>query len=124
MARKHKRLREEMEETEVDELVETIEVLATEIQKLNFTLDGLKEDTERMEETQPFLQRQISLNQRKMIKMSNILIVKTNTKKDLDAKLGAYQVEIQAKQKEQLEKDNKTNIKDWWKVDEKTEEAR
>jgi len=52
------------------------------------------------------------LNQRKMIKMSNILIVKTNTKKDLDAKLGAYQVEIQAKQKEQLEKDNKTNIKD------------
>jgi len=96
----------------VDELVETIEVLATEIQKLNFTLDGLKEDTERMEETQPFLQRQISLNQRKMIKMSNILIVKTNTKKDLDAKLGAYQVEIQAKQKEQLEKDNKTNIKD------------
>ena len=99
-----------MEEYEVDELVENIEVLATEMKQLEFQFEGLKEDTERMEENQPFMQRQIALNNRKMIKLSNVMIVKANKKKDLDADLGAYQMMKQGEEKAKLDKESAEKV--------------
>lgn len=75
---------------EVDKLVEDIEMLSLNISKINFELDGLKEENDLMKEKRPFMTRQIQLNDRKMFRMSRILVQKMEEKHNLDAKLGAY----------------------------------
>jgi hypothetical protein len=87
---------------ELDNLVEEIELLDLDMSKLEFKFDGLKEDTDKMKDKQPFMVRQIQLNERKMFKLSNILISRHVKKKELDSVLGEYR----------LAKDVKVNKKD------------
>ena len=46
-------------ENKLDLLVEEIEVLSNVITKLNFDMEGLKEDNDKLVENRPFMVRQI-----------------------------------------------------------------
>jgi uncharacterized protein YdiU (UPF0061 family) len=106
-----------MEAEQLDKLIEDIEMLSVDISKINFNLDGLKEDTDKMVETKPFLKRQIQLNEKKMYRLSNTLVDKMHSKHDLDAKLNAYKASLPVKkpeekpEKESKSKPNKTSKK-------------
>jgi|7_EtaG_2_1085326.scaffolds.fasta_scaffold00456_10 hypothetical protein len=102
-----------MEAEQLDKLIEDIEMLSVDISKINFNLDGLKEDTDKMVETKPFLKRQIQLNEKKMYRLSNILVDKMHSKHDLDVKLNEYKASLPVKKPEEKSKSkpNKTSKK-------------
>jgi len=102
-----------MEAEQLDKLIEDIEMLSVDISKINFNLDGLKEDTDKMVETKPFLKRQIQLNEKKMYRLSNILVDKMHSKHDLDVKLNEYKASLPVKkpEEESKSKPNKTSKK-------------
>jgi hypothetical protein len=81
-----------MEVTEQDRLIEKVEVLMNDVNKLNFDLEGLKEGIEDKEKNKPFLVRQIALEERQMRKLSVKLNAVMLEKQDADTELGAYQV--------------------------------
>lgn len=86
----------------IDEMIEEVEVLNTEIAKINFEIDGVKEESDRLADKQPFMVRQIQQNDKKMIKLLKELESKMAKKHDLDKNLKYIQSEkkrIQAEEK-------------------------
>lgn len=79
-------------EEDIDRLVEDIETLSTEINQINFKIDGATEELQELEDKRPFLVRQIDVNKRKLRKLSTTLLRHMQLKQDLDTRLGAYQV--------------------------------
>ena len=92
-------------EDNIDNLVETIEVLNTAITKMNFDFDGLKEEVERLEKDRPFMVRSINQSIRKMNRIGSTLNKKMAEKQELDAELGAYQLKQQETKKDQASPD-------------------
>ena len=84
-----------MEEQRLDVLIQEIESITNDIGKDNFSLEGLKEDIERMEKDQPFMHRHIALNSRKMNKLIDIVSVKMVTKQNLEAEFNALKLSVQ-----------------------------
>ena len=77
----------------IDEMIEQIEVLNTEIAKINFEIDGVKEESDRLVDKQPFMVRQIQQNEKKMIKLLKELEPKMAEKFDLEKRLKLVQAE-------------------------------
>jgi len=77
----------------IDEMIEQIEVLNTEIAKINFDIDGVKEESDRLVDKQPFMVRQIQQNEKKMIKLLKELEPKMAEKFDLEKRLKLVQAE-------------------------------
>ncbi len=93
-----------MEESNLDKLVESVEVLTTDINKVSFEIEGLREDYDRMEDKQPFMVRQMNSNLLKTNRLIKTLNILTHEKQHVDTELGAAQMELAAKTKP---KDNK-----------------
>lgn len=94
-------------EDKLDILVETVEVLTTDINKVNFELEGLREDFEDMETNRPFLVRQMNLNENKSIRFMRRLQILMHEKEHADAELGAARLAMAADAKDKKEKLNK-----------------
>ena len=77
----------------IDEMIEEVEVLNTEIAKINFDIDGVKEESDRLVDKQPFMVRQIQQNEKKMIKLLKELEPKMAEKFDLEKRLKLVQAE-------------------------------
>ena len=92
-----------MVEAKIDELIEQVEVLSNEITKINFNIDGFKEESDKLLETRPFMVRQIQQNEKKMIKLLKNLQGKMAIKDDLDARLNVVRMKHQEKLKKQEE---------------------
>jgi hypothetical protein len=75
----------------LDELIEEVEVMNTEIAKINFEIDGFKEESDRLVDKQPFMVRQIQQNEKKMIKLLKNLKSRMTYKSELDLKLDVAQ---------------------------------
>ena len=88
----------------LDELIEEIELLSTEITKINFDIDGFKEESDRLVEKQPFMVRQIQQNEKKMHKLLKNLEKRMTYKHDLDSRLNVVQMEHRAKQEKDTPK--------------------
>jgi hypothetical protein len=95
----------------LDDLIEQVEVLSNEITKINFDIDGFKEESDRLIEKRPFMVRQIQQNEKKMIKLLKNLEYKMKTKADLDVKLNTAQAEYRKKNESKDEKSKDENIK-------------
>ena len=76
----------------IDPLIERVEIATTTLNKINFDLEGFKEEKEIMEDDHPFLVRQIALIDRKMSRLIKSLHHATHEKQDADADLGAYRL--------------------------------
>jgi len=85
----------------IDRLVEKIELMNSEITKMNFDFDGLKEENDELEKNRPFLVRTINQNNRKMNRLGNALNKKMIEKKVLDEEYGRYQLEQNTKKQEE-----------------------
>ena len=85
----------------MDVLIESIEGKTQEIEKLNFELEGLKEDIERIEEKQPYMTRQLALNERKMNKLFKQVNLIMADKQHLEAEFGTLKMKMQQDKKEQ-----------------------
>ena len=81
----------------LDDLIEEVEVLNTEIAKINFDIDGFKEESDRLIEKQPFMVRHIQQNEKKMFKLLKHLDKRMSYKYELDSKLKVMQMEHKAK---------------------------
>ena len=92
-----------MVEAKIDELIEQVEVLHNEITKINFNIDGFKEESDKLLETRPFMVRQIQQNEKKMIKLLKNLQGKMAIKDDLDTRLNVVRMKHQEKLKKQEE---------------------
>ena len=86
-----------MEETNLDKLVESVEVLTTDINKVSFEIEGLREDYDRMEDKQPFMVRQMNSNLLKTNRLIKTLNILNHEKQHVDTELGAAQMELAAK---------------------------
>ena len=84
-------------ENKLDLLVEEIEVLSNVITKLNFDMEGLKEDNDKLVENRPFMVRQIQANEKKLFKYMKQINEKMEVKHELDAKLNVMRMEEEAK---------------------------
>lgn len=84
-------------ENKLDLLVEEIEVLSNVITKLNFDMEGLKEDNDKLVENRPFMVRQIQANEKKLFKFMKQINEKMEVKHELDAKLNVMRMEEEAK---------------------------
>lgn len=94
-------------ENELDMLVEEIELLSNVITKLNFDMEGLKEDTDKLVEDRPFMVRQIQVNEKKLFKYAKEIGEKMEVKHGLDAKLNVARLEEEAKKPKQEPKSTK-----------------
>ena len=93
-------------EDKLDMLVEEIELLSNVITKLNFDMEGLKEDNDKLVEDRPFMVRQIQANEKKLFKFMKQIGEKMEVKHELDAKLNVARMEEEAKKpKEKTKKD-------------------
>tara|TARA_R110002020_G_scaffold363122_1_gene575398 strand:+ start:2599 stop:2910 length:312 start_codon:yes stop_codon:yes gene_type:complete len=93
-------------ENKLDMLVEEIELLSNVITKLNFDMEGLKEDNDKLVEDRPFMVRQIQANEKKLFKFMKQIGEKMEVKHELDAKLNVARMEEEAKKpKEKTKKD-------------------
>ena len=81
----------------LDDLIEEVEVLNTEITKINFDIDGFKEESDRLVEKQPYMVRQIQQNDKRMIKLLRNLEARMAYKSELDVRLNVAQMEHKAK---------------------------
>lgn len=86
-----------MEEDRIDELVRDIELITTEVNKINFDIDGLREEISEIEDKRPFLVRQLSLKNRKLNKLMKVSVSKTLEKQDLEVKLSTWKIANAAK---------------------------
>ncbi len=84
-------------ENKLDLLVEEIEVLSNVITKLNFDMEGLKEDNDKLVENRPFMVRQIQEKEKKLFKFMKQITEKMEVKHELDAKLNVMRMEEEAK---------------------------
>jgi len=91
----------------IDEMIEEVEVLNTEIAKINFEIDGVKEESDRLADKQPFMVRQIQQNDKKMIKLLKELESKMAKKHELDKNLKYLQSEKKRIQAEENPVDKK-----------------
>lgn len=99
-------------ENKLDLLVEEIEVLSNVITKLNFDMEGLKEDNDKLVENRPFMVRQIQANEKKLFKFMKQINEKMEVKHELDAKLNVMRMEEEAKKpKVQKPKEDKPKNK-------------
>lgn len=98
-------------ENKLDLLVEEIEVLSNVITKLNFDMEGLKEDNDKLVENRPFMVRQIQANEKKLFKYLKQIDEKMEIKHELDAKLNVMRMEEQAKKKKKDENLKQTKTK-------------
>lgn len=89
-------------ENKLDSLVEEIEVLSNVITKINFDMEGLKEDNEKLIENRPFMVRQIQANEKKLFKYAKEMTQKMEVKHELDAQLNMLRMEEQSKKDENL----------------------
>lgn len=105
-------------EDKLDMLVEEIELLSNVITKLNFDMEGLKEDTDKLVEDRPFMVRQIQKNERQLFKYAKEIGQRMEVKHDLDAKLNVARLEEEAKKPKEKTKKTKKNIKKDTKKDE------
>jgi len=86
---------------DLDNLIEEIEVLSNEITKINFDIEGIREENERLQEKQPYMVRHIQKNEKTLFKMATELTKKMETKHMLDAKLQVEQIALQDQKKEE-----------------------
>jgi len=84
-------------ENKLDMLVEEIELLSNVITKLNFDMEGLKEDNDKLVDDRPFMVRQIQANEKKLFKYAKEIGKKMEVKHGLDAKLNVARMEEEAK---------------------------
>jgi hypothetical protein len=89
-------------ENKLDTLVEEIELLSNVITKINFDMEGLKEDNEKLIENRPFMVRQIQANEKKLFKYAKEMTQKMEVKHELDAQLNMLRMEEQSKKDENL----------------------
>lgn len=100
-------------ESPIDILVENVEVLNTDINKVNFEIEGLREDYDRMEDKQPFLVRQMNLNVKKTNRLITILNRLQHKKEHADTELGTAQMVLASKTNPNKDSnDKKVNKKD------------
>ena len=85
-------------ENKLDMLVEEIELLSNVITKINFDMEGLKEDNDKLIENRPFMVRQIQANEKKLFKYARDMTEKMEKKHELDAQLNMLRMEEQQKQ--------------------------
>ena len=97
-----------MVEAKIDELIEQVEVLSNEITKINFNIDGFKEESDKLLETRPFMVRQIQQNEKKMIKLLKNLQGKMAEKDNLEARLLHIQTEYKKEMAEKESSEKKT----------------
>lgn len=79
-------------EERIDTLIEELETITTKINKLNFSIEGLQEEIERLEEKQPFMVRVIDSNRRKLSKLFKQSVELQIQKKELDTEYEVFQV--------------------------------
>lgn len=108
-------------ENKLDLLVEEIEVLSNVITKLNFDMEGLKEDNDKLVENRPFMVRQIQANEKKLFKFMKQINEKMEVKHELDAKLNVMRMEEEAK-KPKVDKPKAKTSKKTTKKDTKKDE--
>lgn len=84
-------------ENKLDMLVEEIELLSNVITKINFDMEGLKEDNDKLIENRPFMVRQIQANEKKLFKYARDMTEKMEKKHELDAQLNMLRMEEQQK---------------------------
>ena len=89
-------------ENKLDTLVEEIELLSNVITKINFDMEGLKEDNEKLIENRPFMVRQIQANEKKLFKYAKEMTQNMEVKHELDAQLNMLRMEEQSKKDENL----------------------
>jgi hypothetical protein len=98
-------------EDKLDMLVEEIELLSNVITKLNFDMEGLKEDNDKLVEDRPFMVRQIQANEKKLFKYVKEIGKHMEVKHELDAKLNVARLEEEAKKPKQEPKKTKKSTK-------------
>ncbi len=111
-------------ENKLDLLVEEIEVLSNVITKLNFDMEGLKEDNDKLVENRPFMVRQIQANEKKLFKYMKQINEKMEVKHELDAKLNVMRMEEQAKKPKEDKPKNKKSTKKRTKKDENLKQTK
>lgn len=113
-------------ENKLDLLVEEIEVLSNVITKLNFDMEGLKEDNDKLVENRPFMVRQIQANEKKLFKFMKQINEKMEVKHELDAKLNVMRMEEEAKKpnKKEDKPKNKKSTKKRTKKDENLKQTK
>ena len=84
-------------EDKLDILLETVEILTQDINKVTFDLEGLREDYDDMEKNRPFLVRQMSLNNIKTNRLIRKLEILQHDKVHASADLGTAQMELKEK---------------------------
>jgi len=90
-------------ESEIDQIVERVELASTNLNKINFDMEGIKEEIDRLEDKQPFLVRQIALNKRKINRLIITAHAAQHEKEDADADLGAWKLIHAPKEEEKKE---------------------
>ena len=111
-------------ENKLDLLVEEIEVLSNVITKLNFDMEGLKEDNDKLVENRPFMVRQIQANEKKLFKFMKQINEKMEVKHELDAKLNVMRMEEEAKKPKEDKPKNKKSTKKRTKKDENLKQTK
>jgi hypothetical protein len=111
-------------ENKLDSLVEEIEVLSNVITKLNFDMEGLKEDNDKLVENRPFMVRQIQANEKKLFKYMKQINEKMDVKHELDAKLNVMRMEEEAKKPKEDKPKNKKSTKKRTKKDENLKQTK
>lgn len=92
----------------IDELIEEVEVLNTEINKMNFNIDGFKEESDKLLDKKPFMVRQIQQNEKKMKKLLKNLQGKMAEKDSLEARLLHVQTEYKKEMAKRESSEKKT----------------
>jgi hypothetical protein len=111
-------------ENKLDSLVEEIELLSNVITKLNFDMEGLKEDNDKLVENRPFMVRQIQANEKKLFKYMKQINEKMDVKHELDAKLNVMRMEEEAKKPKEDKPKNKKSTKKRTKKDENLKQTK
>jgi len=99
-------------ENKLDILIEDVETVSNEITKMNFEMDGFKEEADRLIEKQPYMVRQIQQNEKRMYRMITQLTKHMEKKHKLDAELNKERALYQAAHPEKKETCKEINKKD------------
>ena len=98
-------------ENKLDILIEDMETVSNEITKMNFEMDGFKEEADRLIEKQPYMVRQIQQNEKRMYRMITQLTKHMEKKHKLDAELNKERALYQAAHPEKYKKPAKKSTK-------------
>ena len=94
-----------MESETLDISVERLEKLLSEINQINFKIEGFKEEIDGWEKNFPkVFRRQIDLNNRRIYKLSTVAANYMIEKEHLESIVGQHRLEQQAKKKEETKK--------------------